>query len=468
MLSTLTFKFYKTLLRRYVEKANTPSEHKKQEESVIKVFKYASKTVPAYIKFLKDKNINPDAINSIEDFKSHVPLIDKHDTFIKYENNIKDLCVDGKLGDIVSILTSSGHSGRFSYGVISKKEDRSVKTLVDLYIDYYFDIEKQKTFLINCLPMGVKVPSGLMVVADVSVRPDMALALIKSFGPRFDQIIVVGENTFVKFMLDLGKERGFDWTTYNIKFILGEETFPEGLRTYLATLLGKDLDKTHKVIIGSSMGISEIGLSVFQESDSAIKIRRALDKNHELRKKYFGDIRFTPMLFHYLPIRLYIEALKIDTEDPLPELVITPLSMDRRLPLIRYNTHDRGMLFSPGDDLLVNTERPKLPMVAIFGRGKGIKTGERTILIEEIKEVLYSDLAVASHITGNFLLSQNEQGSKPVKMRIQLRKGISKPEIKDKITEIFNKDYSDVIEIELIDFENMPLDFERKLPYILN
>jgi phenylacetate-CoA ligase len=467
MFSHLTFKFYKKLLRRYFEKASSIPEQKKQEQALLELFRNTARSVPAYKKLLAEKGISPESVKTIDDFRSTVPLIDKHNTFIQYEDKLEELCVDGCLGDVVSVLTSSGHSGRFSYGVISKNEDKSVRTFVDLFIDLYFDIENQKTFLINCLPMGVKVPSNLMVVADVSVRPDMALALIKSFGRKFDQIIVVGENTFIKFMLDLGIERRFDWPSYNIKLILGEETFPEGLRTYLGTVLGKNIDTAGKVIIGSSMGISEIGLSVFQESLTAIRIRRLLDKDHTLRKKYFGDITFTPMLFHYLPFRLYIETVSSDTGGRFPELVITPLSRDRRLPLIRYNTHDSGMIFTPDMDILNVIEKPKLPMVAVFGRGKGIQVSGRMILIEEIKELLYSDMDIASRLTGNFLMNTLSQGPRPAYLKIQLRKGIQAFLVKDRIYGLFSEYYSDIFEIELAAFENMPIDFERKLPYIV-
>jgi phenylacetate-CoA ligase len=375
------------------------------------------------------------------------------------------LCVNGELGDIVSVLSSSGYSGRFSYGLISRAEDKTGRNMLDLYLDQRFHIEKRKTLLINCLPMGVKVASERTVVGDVSVRPDMAVALVRGFGKDFDQIIMVGENTFMKCTLELGLEKGINWSDYNVRVIVGEESFPETYRTYMASLLRKDVDRADEIIVGSSMGISEIGLSVFQESLDTIRIRRKLDAQPELRKKYFGDISFTPMIFNYIPMVVYVEEQKKEG-DEFPEFVFTPLSLKRRLPLIRYNSHDKGMHLEPGEDLKKDITT-NLPMVAIFGRGDHIEVAGTRIYVEGVKEVIYGDIAFASKVTGNFLLPSGVHAQKPVSLRIQMKKGIAaSPEIRRDAEEVISKHYGDLLRTELVEFEGMPLDFERKLPYL--
>jgi phenylacetate-CoA ligase len=464
MFDDLTFKIQRRFLQNYLKKSRAYYKQD-QEKYLLKVFRQYASSVPAYTKLLKEKGVKPESITSVDAFKRLVPIIDKYDTFIKYENQISNLCVDGELGDVVSVLSSSGYSGRFSYGLISREEDKAGRNMLDLYLDQRFQIEKRRTMLINCLPMGVKVASERTVVGDVSVRPDMAIALVRSFGKDFDQIIMIGENTFMKCMVELGLEKGIVWSDYNVRIIVGEESFPETYRTYMASLISKDIDKADEIIVGSSMGISELGLSVFQESIDTIRIRRKIDSQPELRKKYFGDVNFTPMIFNYIPMVFYVEEHKKEGDD-FPEFVLTPLSLKRRLPLIRYNTHDKGMHLDPGPELqqYITTN---LPMVAIFGRGDHIVVTGKRVYTEGVKETIYGNIAFAAKVTGNFLLPPGTHDQKPVTLRLQMKQGITaSPAIKKEAEEVIAKHYGDLLRTELVEFEGMPLDFERKLPYL--
>jgi phenylacetate-CoA ligase len=87
------------------------------------------------------------------------------------------------------VLTSSGHGGRFSFGVISRKQAAASAEFMDRAFDDAFGIATRKTLAINCLPMGVVFSSNLMTVATTSVREDMAVALVEAFGHHYDQIV---------------------------------------------------------------------------------------------------------------------------------------------------------------------------------------------------------------------------------------------------------------------------------------
>jgi len=464
MFDDLTFKIQRRFLQNYLKKSSIYYKND-QEKYLLKVFHQYATSVPAYTKLLKEKGVDPTSVTSVDAFQRLVPIIDKYDTFIKYEGQISNLCVNGDLRDLASILSSSGYSGRFSYGLISKGEDEAGRKMLDLYLDQRFHIEKRRTLLINCLPMGVKVPSERTVVGDVGVRPDTAIALVRSFGKDFDQIIMIGENTFMKYTLELGLEKGIVWSDYNVRIILGEEGFAETFRTYMAFLLDKDVDKADELIIASNFGISEIGLSIFQESLDTIRIRRKLAADPELRKKYFDNVRFIPMIFNYFPMVFYVEEQKKEG-DEFSEFVFTPLSMKRKLPLIRYNSHDKGMHIKLGDDLKHLTTT-NLPVVAIFGRGDFIEVTGQRIYTEGVKEALYSNIAFAAKVTGNFLLPPGSHTQKPVSLRIQLKRGIAaSSEVKKEAAKLISKHYKDLLRIELVEFEGMPLDFERKLPYL--
>src|SRR3989304_4074803 len=152
MFDDLKFKIQRRFLQNYLKKSRAYYKQD-QEKYLLKVFRQYASSVPAYTKLLKEKGVNPESITSVDAFKRLVPIIDKYDTFIEYEDRISNLCVDGELGDIVSVLSSSGYSGRFSYGLISRAEDKTGRILLDLYLDQRFQIEKRRTLLINCLPM---------------------------------------------------------------------------------------------------------------------------------------------------------------------------------------------------------------------------------------------------------------------------------------------------------------------------
>jgi len=458
---------------------NTPSQSllKKSEELAILAFQRATEGVPTYKRLLQERDINPAEVKDIDTFKELVPIIDKKTTFIAYQDRIKELGINGDLEDVASILTSSGHSGSFSFGLITNKDLKEIGKLIDSTLDYHIGIAGKKTVLINCLPMGVRFPTKECVVAEVSVRSDMALALVRGFGRDFDQIIFVGENSFMKEVLEEGLEQGINWSSLDVCIIVGEEDFPENYREYIAYLLGKDLDKVDKIIVASSMGISEIGLSVFQESKDTIRIRRQAQRNSNLRYALFGeDIEICPMLFHFYPTRTYVEEepASYDGEMKDYDLVITNLDLQAKLPLIRYNTKDRGriILYDKLAEILNRYKLQellpelKLPLVAVSGRGKKIRHGDINLYPEQIKAAIYSDFELARATTANFKMKKKDS---QVVIEMQLKKGTEKKgELQAKFSEAIFKYTGVQLEVILYPYHQFPypLDYERKFRYI--
>jgi hypothetical protein len=81
--------------------------------------------------------------------------------------------------------------------------------------------------------------------------------------------------------------------------------------------------------------------------------------------------------------------------------------------------------------------------------------------------MLYGDIAFASKVTGNFLLPPGTHAQKPVSLRLQMKKGIAaSPAIKREAEDLIARHYGDLLRTELVEFEGMPIDFERKLPYL--
>ena len=73
-----------------------------------------------------------------------------------------------------------------------------MRRFIDAALDAAFAIRSRSTLTINCLPMGVVFASHRMTVATTSVREDMAIALVRTFGDHDQQIILVGDPLFMK------------------------------------------------------------------------------------------------------------------------------------------------------------------------------------------------------------------------------------------------------------------------------
>lgn len=451
--------YVKRLVHR-LETSDVDKLLKKSEKLAIGAFRRAVEKVPAYKKLLKENGVNPDKVQTIEDFKRLVPIIDKKGTFIRYEGQIKELCMNRSLSRLSSILTSSGHSGRFSYGLEDRERLKLTGLWIDALMDYHIGIKGKAILLINCLPMGVKVPSRQMTIADVSVRPDMVLSLIKNFGKDFDRIILVGENLFIKSLMEEGLEKGFDWPSYDLRIIVGEEGFPENYRSYIAHLLGKDIDQIDELVVTSSMGISEIGLMVFQETLRTIRFRRRLLKDRKLKEEFLGEDEILPMVFRYFPTFTYVEA--VETPGGKNSLVITSLDMEGILPLIRYRSGDLIRLIDHKKVKAIN-QLYNHPSLFLYGRDEDALPGVRGLTIEKIKERLYSDLDLPSKISGFFKVDRKFNS-----LKIQLNQYCREDfEVKRELSDLFSGFGIDVEVFKYKDFP-FPLDFERKWVYFEN
>ena len=445
------------------------------EFKAIHAFKNAALRIPAYKEFLKKHNVSINKVNSIEAFKQSVPIINKEKTFRLYSSEIEKLCLPGHLVDTKTIISSSGHSGCFSFGLSSEQEIKQARKEIDRTLNFIFQIKKKKTLLINALPMGVKVYSALTTVVDTSVRSDIVCAAVKTFAHYYDQIIIVAENSFAKKILEDGLKQGIDWKNINIHLVLGEEILPENLRNYLATIIGVNPDEENpKGIIGSSFGISEIGLNVFYETTQTTRLRRLIKKDKSLRAALIGeDSESLPMIFQYNPLKIYVEEVKTSA---YPHLVLTRLDKKTILPLIRYDTQDEGKIihYNKLKETLESRNYQeylphlKLPLVIIWGREKITTCDGKNIRPEIIKELLYDNIEVAKNISGYFRMALDKN---QLKIEIQLKEGktISR-ETEKQIKEKLSKNIPTTLEIVIYPYREFPyglgLSYERKFEYM--
>jgi len=439
------------------------------EEELLKAFQRTAARVPAYKDILKMAGCGPEKVTSIAAFKDMVPMISKEDVFPKYP--IQDLCLDGSIGRIRSAMSSSGFSGVYSFGINTDENHRNAVKAIDTALDYIFEISNKKTLFMNCLPMGVRVPTSLPV-ADTSVRWDMALSIFKKFSPEFDQVIMLSDPHFLKIILEEGIEQGIDWKNKNIHLVTGEDWVPETFRSYLGSILGTDWDRMDRGLIGGTMGVAELDLNLFHESRDSIRIQRAALVDKKLRYALYGEgCDVQPTLFHYYPHRTYLET--VESDGGSPELVVSMLSDALLIPLIRYNVNDVARIYSYNEIATILKDcgyghlcpELKLPLVSVGGRkNRALIIKNSSIAPEAIKQGIYTDFAVAASTTGYFRLSTKDDSSV---IEVQLKKGVeSSPEVEKAFVKAISTHVSASFELQLYAYQNFPysmeLDYERK------
>lgn len=399
---------------------------RQSQRGALAAFRRTADRVPAYQQLLREANIVPHDIRHHADF-SRLPLLGKHNTFERFP--LHELCLPGQMEQLASVLTSSGQSGHFAFGLTTRQQAKKASAMIDLGLEATFEVDRYKTLLLNALPMGVGFASNAVTVAETSVREDMVLALADRFGSYYDQIVLVTDPLFLKLLCDTSRDRGFDWKRFRVNAVIGEETIGEHFRTYIGQVLGTDPDNTQGPLLGASMGVGELGLNLFFETPKTIALRRRLYRDPALRRNFFGEElapEQVPMLYTYSPLSLYVECLP-DAQTPIGygQLTLTPLTRTAPLPLIRYQTGDLARLYAPQTvrTVLADETNPiflnwKQPVVALRGRDSE-ETGGVTVSM--IKDCLYRDAELAHCLTGAFRMALLDTGWT---LHLQLRPGI--------------------------------------------
>jgi phenylacetate-CoA ligase len=399
------------------------------EKRTLLAFRRAATKVPAYQAALESHGVNPDDIRTIGEFQVRCPILNKTNTFARYPLN--ELCHATGLENLAGVLTSSGHGARFAYGLSTRLQAKYASDAIDLGLEHAFQVDSKKTLLINCLPMGVRFSSKSVTIAETSVREDMAVALATEFGGFFEQTIFVGDPLFLKLLTDYARELGVDWKNHKVHLIIGEETFGEHFRNYLADHFHIDNDDPSTGIIASSMGVAELGLNLFYETPQTIKLRRLAQTSPEFFQKLFGVAAdgTMPMLFVYNPLRCYVETVATDAAG-YGDLTISMSDPEAALPLLRYQTGDVARLFSSEEIArsyelagLPLADQMPLPVIAMQGRSKdclpdGTHTGQ-------YKDALYANKDIAIKLTGAFRLEYTDGR---MQIHVQLRRGFEEDE----------------------------------------
>lgn len=421
--------WYQRQLRRFslaaLARANPQQLITRGERRVLAAFRRAAATVPAYRMLLSEHGVEERGIRGLEDFQRRCPVLGKHNTFARFP--LEALCRPGSLESLASVLTSSGHGARFAYGLSTWRQARRASDDIDLGLQYAFGVDDRKTLLINCLPMGVRFSSNAVTVAETSVREDMALGIATEIGRYFEQIILVGDPLFLKCLVDYASDRNVDWGAHRVHLVIGEETFGEHFRGYLAAQFKIDPDDPGGGLILSSMGVAELGLNLFYETRATVSLRRRAHADPGFFEALFGlpaGRHPLPMLFVYNPLRTHIETLD---KDDMGYGLLTVSMTDRHapLPLLRYQTGDVARRLAPQAiaEACARIGQPvpdglTLPVIAVLGRDCDRLADESHV--GQYKDALYAHREIADLLTGAFRL---EFAGGERLIHIQLRRG---------------------------------------------
>jgi phenylacetate-CoA ligase len=359
-------------------------------------FHRAAEHVPAYRTLLFEAGVRPVDVRDVWAFTTLCPLLSKVNTFDRFP--LTELCAGGRLTDVGEVLTSSGHGGRFSFGVTSRSEAAGAAAFVDDALDDAFQVRSRRTLAINCLPMGVGLPSRCMTVAATSVREDMTVAIIKTFGASYDQILIVADPLFLKRLTDHAADQALDWSQYRVNAIVGEETFGEHFRSYIGQCLG-----TSRIL--SSFGVAELGLHLCYETASTLGVARAAAGNRAIATELFGTApgSWLPMVLTFDPQRTFIEVVDPDAQG-YGRLTISMLAPSRQVPMLRYQTGDVARLLDPDEvtaclrshDVAIGA----LPSALLAVRGRRRDALPNGAQIGEYKDALYANPELARRFSG--------------------------------------------------------------------
>lgn len=401
---------------------------------------------------------------------AELPVLTKANTFGRFA--LHELSRPIRPEALADVLTSSGRSrSHFGYRLTSRREHDAASFGIDLGLQDAFNVDGLPTLLVNCLPMGVVFRSRAVTVANVSVREDMACAILRDIGPRFKQTLVCTDPLFVRRLLDHGREAGVDWRALNTSVILGEEMLVEAQRDYIAAHMAIDIDRDPQRTVASSFGVGELGLNLLFESRETIRIRRAARRLPELAALIEGGDRTgtLPSVFCYAPQRVFIEVLAPDPAG-WGELCITLLDTRSVMPLPRFATGDIARLMGAGEVVraagMAAAAAPWLPVVLIRGRSSDHAAGRPSV--EALKELLYADHADADGLTGAFLFEDGEPGASTVLVQAKTAAIAAEVGLQERLN-LRAAAMNPAAVFKVLAPENFPgrpmLDFERKFPY---
>lgn len=375
------------------------------------IFRESAKNIDAYKNFLNKRNMHPNQVKNLDDFKK-IPLTDKRNYLLEYE--LSKLFAGGNIPPMA--YASSGSSGRPLFWFRGDDREKAGTDIHEKIFKNIFNIRKNdSTLVVICFSMGVWVAGNYTLACCrnlarrgynlTSISPgtekEDIFNTLKDLAPKFKNLILAGYPPFVMDIINELPRRRIILKN-DIRVLTAGDRFSEDWRaTVLKTLKIKRVN-----YLISIYGSADAGIMGF-ETPLSIYLRRQAVKNPHIYKKLFGESSVLPALVQYNPEYIFFEEVK-------GEFVLTT---ETSAPLIRYNIHDTGRLFSYEDMIEVikdcGLEKDargqgllewKMPFLAIEGRSDVAVTFYALNIYPEHIKMSLGDKRISKLISGNYFV----------------------------------------------------------------
>jgi phenylacetate-CoA ligase len=414
-------------------------------QAEIRALRVAQETaahVPAYARLLRLAGYDSNRLRSFADFCA-LPLTDKASYLARY--SVEQRCRRGDLARAHIVTLSSGATGLPTLWPRFPEQDAAMVEAFTALLEDYFRISERWTLLVVALPMGAWVAGTLVAemgqrifaqlgmrgtVATPGLNQEETLRFVEQLSRHYDQTIFVTSPTAMPELLAGGERRGIVWPELNAGVLTGGESVSEWQRERILRGLGKDPERLEGMV--ALFGSAEAGGILGYETHLCLLLRRLCTRTPALTEALFGS-PVIPSVHQYNPLNAFLE-----THDG--ELLLT---MRGAVPLIRYNTHDRGGILTLeevvarcrfcGYDVLAELRargfgpdalRP-LPFLYVFGRSDAVIIHSANVYTDHLAHVLEQAELQAS-ATGNFRLgaSADPDGRGVLQVEVELRRGV--------------------------------------------
>jgi len=418
------------------------------EVRALRVAQEAAAHAPAYARFLRLAGYDPARLRGFADF-CQLPVMDKASYLARYP--LDQRCRRGELPRAHIVTLSSGSSGQPVLWPRFPDQDALLEASFAAMFQEHFRIRERWTLLVVTLAMGSWVAGTLVAEMGqrIFARPGMrgtvvtpglnqeeALRFIEQLGPHYDQTIIIGYPAPLATLLAAGAQRGLAWPALNVQLVTGGEYVSEGQRERALRQIGKDPERLEGFVV--LFASSEVAGALGYETPLCLLIRRLCVGSPALTEALFGS-RVIPSLAQYNPLSYFLQ-----TENN--EILLTARGA---VPLVRYNTHDRGGLLTHeemlarcrahGHDLLAELRKRRpdlasydpLPFVYVFGRSDAAIVHGANVYVEQVRAVLEQP-GLPAFTSGRFRLgaSTEPDGQATLRVEVELRPGVeASPEL---------------------------------------
>jgi phenylacetate-coenzyme A ligase PaaK-like adenylate-forming protein len=394
---------------------SSAAAERKGQTMALQLFHEAATRVPAYGDFLKKEKIKSQQIRTISDFEQVTP-VDKKNYLTQY--SLPELSWDGTLMNSRLISVSSGSSGTSLFWPRGKAQDDEGGWMHERLYQRIFQTNQYDSLVVVCFSMGTWVAGSFTTVSTLGaidrgariniVTPGIdqadAVKAIKNLAANYQQIILAGYPPFLKDVIEQAAREGVKWNQHRVRLLFAGEAFGEDWRDYVLDLVGETDPYHSSVNIYGTADAAVLG----HETPVSIAARRIIGEDPALTQAIFHtDI--LPSLLQYYPQRRYFEVAD-------SELIFTARA---GIPLVRYNIHDAGGVYSYREllapiadrfaklatDYEITTKDWQLPFVYLSGRKDfTITIYAVNIYPENIKSALI-DPKMRSWVTGKFTMA---------------------------------------------------------------